>query len=160
MLAFRHALCRHKAYLAAAHEAELVELARQKQKRSYWERLDAYAFETATAEVLELHGFRAEVTRGSGDRGVDIHVRRDSHYGVVQCKARASSVGPHTVRDLYGTMHDFGADFGVVVSLNGFSEGAVSFAVNKPVFLVDVDDLVKMQQGSDVLGPELAALRR
>ena len=43
----------------AVRDAEL-------RKRSYWEPLDGYAFESATAEVLNKHQFNATVTPGSG----------------------------------------------------------------------------------------------
>jgi hypothetical protein len=48
----------------AAHEAEM-------HKRSYWQCLDGYAFERATAEVLNKHQFNPRVTPGSGDGGID-----------------------------------------------------------------------------------------
>lgn len=48
-------------------------------------------------------------------------------------------------------MHDSGCDFGMVVSLGGFTKGAVSFAGDKRMFLVDVSHLIAMQEGQDVL---------
>ena len=59
----------------AARDAEL-------RKRSYWESLNGYEFETATAEVLEKHQFNPQVTKGSGDGGVDIVVSRNGKRGV------------------------------------------------------------------------------
>jgi restriction system protein len=133
---------------AAAHEAEQAIL---RKKRSYWEFLDGYAFERATAEVLQRHQFNPRVTRGSADGGVDIEVTRGGWKGVVQCKAHVACVGPHVVRDLYGVIHHSGADFGIIVSRGGFTQGAVDFARNKPIFFVDTSDLIKMQEGVDVL---------
>jgi hypothetical protein len=129
---------------AAARDAEL-------RKRSYWEFLDGYAFERATAEVLQRHQFNPRVTRGSADGGVDIEVTRGGWKGVVQCKAHVACVGPHVVRDLYGVIHHSGADFGIIVSRGGFTQGAVDFARNKPIFFVDTSDLIAMQEGRDVL---------
>jgi len=128
----------------AARDAEL-------RKRSYWTFLDGYAFESATAEVLNKHQFNAVVTPGSGDGGVDIEVTRNGLKGVVQCKAHMARVGPHVVRDLYGVIHHRAASFGIIVSLGGFSRGAVEFARDKPVLFVDLDDLIAMQEGRDVL---------
>jgi restriction endonuclease len=152
---YRRALRWHELYLAAkgqaeaaaraaAHEAEL-------RKRSYWTFLDGYAFERATAEVLNKHQFNAIVTPGSADGGVDIQVRRNGLRGVVQCKAHMACVGPHVVRDLYCVIHHSRADFGVIVSLGGFTRGAVEFARDKPILFVDLDDLIAMQEGRDVL---------
>jgi Predicted endonuclease distantly related to archaeal Holliday junction resolvase and Mrr-like restriction enzymes len=113
----------------AAHEADL-------RKRSYWTFLDGYAFERATAEVLNKHQFNAFVTPGSGDGGVDIEVTRNGLKGVVQCKAHRECCGPHVVRDLYGAIHHTRASFGIIVSLGGFTRGAVDFARDKPICLL------------------------
>ena len=155
LLAYRQALHLHELYLTAAREAEWA--ARQAaheaelRKRSYWEFLDGYAFERATAEVLSKHQFNAVVTSGSGDGGVDIEVTRNGRKGVVQCKAHTSGVGPHVVRDLYGVIHHSRASFGIIVSRGGFSRGAVEFARDKPIYFLDVSHLIAMQEGRDVL---------
>ena len=128
----------------AARDAEL-------RKRSYWTFLDGYGFERATAEVLNKHQFNARVTPGSGDGGVDIQVTRNGLKGVVQCKAHMACVGPHVVRDLYGVIHHARASFGIIVSLGGFTKGAVDFRRDKPILFVDLDDLIAMQEGRDVL---------
>jgi hypothetical protein len=129
---------------AAARDAEL-------RKHSYWAFLDGYAFESATAEVLNKHQFNAVVTPGSADGGVDIEVTRNGLKGVVQCKAHVSCVGPHVVRDLYGVIHHLRADFGIIVSRGGFSKGAYDFARDKPILFLDVYQLIAMQEGKDVL---------
>jgi hypothetical protein len=104
--AYWQALHKYDAEKAAAEEAAR-KAARDAElrKHSYRAFLDGYAFETATAEVLNKHQFNARVTPGSGDGGVDIEVTRNGLKGVVQCKAHVSCVGPHVVRDLYGVIH-------------------------------------------------------
>jgi len=148
ILAFNQALHLHRLHEIAAHEAAQEQL---KLKRSYWERLNGYQFETATAEVLRKHHFNAAVTRGSGDGGVDINAARSGFSGIVQCKAHVASVGPHVVRDLWGVIHHTKTDFGIIVSRGGFTKGAVEFARDKPIYFLDTDDLVAMQEGRDVL---------
>jgi hypothetical protein len=151
-LRYQEALQLHELYQstaqAAAHEAEQAIL---RMKRSYWEFLDGYAFEKATAEVLERHQFNARVTGGSADGGIDIVVTRGGRKGVVQCKGHVACIGPHVVRDLYGVIHHSRADFGIIVSRGGFSKGAVDFAREKPIFFLDISDLIAMQEGRDVL---------
>jgi restriction system protein len=151
---FEEALRRHHLYQIAAYEAEQE---RQKLKRSYWEFLDGYAFERATAEVLNKHRFNAVVTPGSGDGGVDIEITRNGLRGVVQCKAHVACVGPHVVRDLYGVIHHSGANFGIIVSRGGFTRGAVDFAKDKPILFLDTDDLIAMQEGRDVVAAAFSA---
>jgi HJR/Mrr/RecB family endonuclease len=151
-LRYQEAVQLHELYQttakAAVHEAEQALL---RKKRSYWEFLDGYAFERATAEVLNKHQFNPRLTPGSGDGGIDIEVTRNSLKGVVQCKAHAACVGPHVVRDLYGVIHHCGASFGIIVSRGGFTRGAVDFARDKPILFLDVSDLIAMQEGKDVL---------
>jgi HJR/Mrr/RecB family endonuclease len=153
--AYKEALRVHELNEAAAREAEQAaheaEQALLRQKRSYWERLNGYDFERETAEVLKRHQFNPKLTGGSADGGVDIEVARGSRKGVVQCKAHVTCVGPHTVRDLFGVMHHSGADFGIIVSRGGFTKGAIDFARNKRIFLIETSDLIAMQEGQDVL---------
>jgi len=151
LLAFLHALHEHKAYLARLRAEAIAEQELLRRKRSYWERLNGYQFETETAEILKKHQFDARVTRGSADGGVDIEVTRNGLKGVVQCKAHVACVGPHVVRDLYGAIHHSGAAFGIIVSRGGFTQGAVDFKRGKPILFVDVADLIAMQEGRDVL---------
>jgi len=138
---------------AAAREAEQAFL---RKKRSYWDFLDGYAFERATAEVLNKHQFNPRVTPGSADGGGDIEVTRNGLKGVVQCKAHVASVGPSVIRDLYGVIHHCGASFGIIVSRGGFTRGASDFARDKPILFLDTDDLIAMQEGRDVLAKAFA----
>lgn len=144
LLAYREAFRLYEVECKAAHEAEM-------QKRSYWQCLDGYAFEHATAEVLNKHQFNARVTPGSGDGGIDVEVTKNGLKGVVQCKAHVACAGPHVVRDLYGVIHHSGAAFGIIVSRGGVSQGAVDFARDKPILFLDTSDLIAMQEGRDVL---------
>ncbi len=151
VMAYRQALRQYKLDLALARKAQEAEQELLRQKCSYWERLNGYEFERETAEVLKRHQFNPIVTRGSADGGVDIEVARHGRKGVVQCKAHVTCVGPHTVRDLYGVIHHSRSDFGIIISRGGFTRGAVEFAANKPIFLLDTSDLIAMHEGRDVL---------
>jgi hypothetical protein len=48
-------------------------------------------------------------------------------------------------------IHHCGANFGIIVSRGGFSRGAIDFARDKPIFFLDISDLIAMQEGRDVL---------
>jgi hypothetical protein len=153
LAAYQRALDLHKLYKAAEQEAEQALLRR---KRSYWESLNGYQFERETAEVLKRYEFSPGLTPGSGDGGIDIEVTRNGLRGVVQCKAHINCVGPSVVRDLYGVIYHCGAAFGIVVSRGGFTRGAADFARDKPIYFLDTDDLIAMQEGRDVLGSVFA----
>jgi hypothetical protein len=153
--AYQRALELHESYKAAEQEAEQ---ALQRRKRSYWESLDGYQFERETAEVLKRYEFSPRLTPGSGDGGVDIEVTRNGLKGVVQCKAHISCVGPSVVRDLYGVIHHRRAAFGIIVSRGGFTKGAQDFqrGCDEPIYFLDTDALIAMQEGSDVLAKAFA----
>lgn len=161
-------LCYQKKYtsssLSAYKEAfrlhdlyNVAKLKMERTKHSYWEDLNGYEFERATAEVLKLHQFNPKVTKGSADGGIDIEVARNGQTGVVQCKAHVASVAPHIVRDLFGVMHHSNSDFGIIVSLGGFTKGAIEFSRNKRIFLLDCSDLIAMQEGQDILAENFHA---
>jgi len=139
LLAFRRALSEYKLTLVAV-----------RRKRAYWEALGGHQFEIETAKVLGLHRFNPTLTGGPADGGIDIEVYRDGVRGVVQCKAHAAPIGPQAIRDLFGVIHHSKAGFGIVASRAGFTAGAVEFAKGKPIFLIDVLDLVAMADGKDI----------
>jgi restriction system protein len=117
-------------------------------KRFYWKSLDGDEFEQAFAEVLRKHQFTIVVPPGSGDGLVDIEVTRNGRKGVVQCKLHVSFVD---VRDIYDVLHHYGARFCIIVSRCGFTRDAYDFRWGKPIYFLDINDLIAMQKGRDVL---------
>ncbi|NLF83797.1 MAG: restriction endonuclease, partial [Candidatus Gastranaerophilales bacterium] len=87
---------------------------------------------------------KADVTKGSGDAGIDIILEKDGEKYCVQCKAHKKPVGPAIVRELYGAMHSAGIRQGILVCLGGFTSGVYDFVKDKPIKLVDIDDVIKM----------------
>jgi len=80
---------------------------------------------------------------GTGDGGVDLILWKDGKEIIVQCKAHARPVGPGAVRDLYGAMMHKHATEAWLVSTMGFSQGAKSFSVGKPLKLFRIDDILR-----------------
>jgi hypothetical protein len=105
--------------------------------------MDGWVFEVEVKNLIEKLGNKAELVGGANDRGVDILMNDDT---VVQCKAHKNPVSPAVARELFGTMSDFGARRGILVSLNGFTTGVIEFVRNKPIELWDVHYLIRMQK--------------
>jgi HJR/Mrr/RecB family endonuclease len=125
--------------------AEIRRLKEEKQKKSeYWVNLDGWKFEKEIAVLFRKNGYQANVTRGSGDGGVDIFLRRDNKDFVVQCKQHASPVSPAVVREIYGALLHHKADGAKIVCTNGFTSGAIKFAEGKPIELLAIDEILKM----------------
>ena len=101
-------------------------------------------FEDLLGEAFRRQGYKVEETLGGGaDGGVDLVLGRDGNVIVVQCKHwRGKPVPVQTVRELYGVMHDRGADAAKLIATRSFTRDAVSFAKNKPIELVDADSLL------------------
>lgn len=128
---FRSDILRHRRELTAA----LLEAA---QKRAFWKQLSGVEFEKHLATLLTEAGFRVKHVGGKGDEGADLIITGDRHKIVVQCKAFSKPVGPGPVRDLYGALMHHQANEAWLVSIEGFSDAAVSFAGGKAIRLLPI----------------------
>lgn len=139
-----------RAYANAIYEydEDVKKAIRQREmlKRTFWTTLSGLDFERDVADLYRRMGYESSVTQASGDHGVDIELRRNGIFTVVQCKQHAKSAGPATVRELYGAMVHAKADSAILVCTTGFTTGVYNFVQDKPIELVDVDGLVKMQE--------------
>ncbi len=114
-------------------------------KEQFWFSLDGYKFEHEVAHLFKQVGYQADVTRGSGDGGVDIYIRNDEKKAIVQCKAYKKPIGPSVVRDLYGVMQHLNVVEAFLVTLNGVTIGAEQFIQEKNITVLDVRDLIRLQ---------------
>jgi len=115
----------------------------RKNSKDHWNKLTGHAFEQAVANLFRNIGFTAEVSNQGGDGGVDIVLQKAGRRIAVQCKRYKSSVGPHVIRDLWGTMQYLGFAEGCIVTTTGFTKGVTSFAEDKDIFLIDLNDILK-----------------
>ncbi len=129
---------------SAEHAAYEVERAAWlKTQRSWWDTLGPKRFEQEIAEFFQKQGHRVEWTGRSGDGGVDVRLTtQDGRKIVVQCKAHGKPVSPGAVRDLYGTLLHVKADEAWLMSRSGFTAGARTFAIGKPIRLLTLDHIV------------------
>jgi HJR/Mrr/RecB family endonuclease len=111
----------------------------------FWRSLSGLAFERELAKVFRVIGYEATVTHASGDKGVDIILKKNGTTGIVQCKARRGAVGPNVVRELLGSSVDFKADFAMLASVSGFTPAAIEFANEKSILLLEISDIIRMQ---------------
>lgn len=107
-----------------------------------------HAFEYFVAHLLEAMGFRARVTKKSGDGGVDIIAHKDA-LGLeppiikVQVKSTEGSIGEPEVKQLKGNLS--GGEKGLLVTLGNVSAKAELFARTVPdIRLIDGENLVKL----------------
>jgi HJR/Mrr/RecB family endonuclease len=132
----------------AAYDVAMTEYRAEEQRklRSFWETLDGLDFEHELAAVLSKADYSVEVTRGSGDDGVDIWAQKDEETIAIQCKRYGGAVGPAVIRELYGVLMHLDADRGIVATTGYFTQGAIDFAQDKPIDLWTLDDILKLQR--------------
>lgn len=130
-----------KAYQTAQREAEL---ARQRTVEQHWMSLSGPQFERELGNVYQRLGYSIQFTPASGDRGVDIFLRKNGKTTIVQCKSHRQPVGPAVARELYGALIASGADEGILACTSGFTRGVRDFARGKPIALISASDLATM----------------
>lgn len=117
-----------------------------KLKKDYWMSLTGHQFEHELARLYRTQGYIAKVTKGSGDKGVDIFLEKGSDKILVQCKAHKKAVGPAVARELFGAMNSFGVQKGVIASLSGFTKGVYEFVKGKDIELISIDQILRMAE--------------
>jgi len=98
-------------------------------------------FERQVHALLKKMGFEAEITKASGDGGIDIIAHSKEHITggkyIIQCKDWSNPVGEPPVRDLYGVVAAEKANKGILITTSTFTSPAIKFAENKPLELID-----------------------
>lgn len=104
--------------------------------------LSGTQFEKLIASLLEAMGFRATLTKATGDGGIDIQAEStDAIKGgrfLFQCKRLTADVGEPQVRDFYGAVSaDPTAVKGIFITNSGFTPQARAFALKTRLELID-----------------------
>jgi restriction system protein len=110
---------------------------------------DPIEFEHWTASVLNMHGWDAQATQGSGDQGSDVVAIYGRHKCIIQCKLYRSPVGNKAVQEVNAAKTFFDGDSAVVVGKSGYTRSAMQLADKNGVRLIDVSELPNL---SNALG--------
>jgi restriction system protein len=116
--------------------------------------MDWEDFEQLIREIFEkefsANGGEVKITQASRDGGVDaVAFDPDPIRGgkiVVQAKRYTHTVGVSAVRDLYGTVHNEGANKGILVTTADYGPDAYEFAKGKPLTLLSGSELLYLLQ--------------
>lgn len=110
-------------------------------------RLDGPEFEAYVALVLEDNGFKhVQLTKGSGDQGVDILAERNGKTYAIQCKNYEGAVGNFAVQEAYSGAQFYGCDTAAVICPGAFTRGAKELAKATGVLLWDGKKLTRMMR--------------
>ena len=117
--------------------------------------MDGNEFEYAIADLLEKYGYSfVNVTRASGDDGLDIIASKNGQRVGFQCKCFSSPVGNHAVQEAFTGKTMYGCDQAVVVTNNFFTPAAIKTAQATGVQLWDrnkLDDIWKQIERNKVV---------
>ncbi|BCX89882.1 restriction system protein [Methylomarinovum tepidoasis] len=143
--------------ISAFHRHQGKKLYRQlteSPSRSMLDRMSWRQFELLAGEAFRQQGYQIEERGSDGpDGGVDLVLHRDGKKYLVQCKHwKTRRVGVKPVRELFGVMAAEGADGGFVVASGQFTEDARRFVQNKPIELVDTEQLLALVNPQEPAG--------
>ena len=109
--------------------------------------MEGHDFEYFCAELLEQNGFiDVEVTKGSGDYGVDVLAEKDGVTYAVQCKRYDGPVGVKAVQEAYAGRDYYDRMVGAVMTNQYFTEPAVAASRKLKILLWDRGYLETMME--------------
>lgn len=95
-------------------------------------------FEEYCAGLLKRNGFReVQLTRASGDFGVDIFAKKDGVTWAFQCKCYDKPVGIRAVQEIYSGRDFYRCMVGVVITNNTYTKAAKELAQAHKILLWD-----------------------
>ncbi len=119
-------------------------------KSSSMDDMEGVDFEQFCASLLKNHGFtEIELTKASGDFGIDILAQKEGITFAIQCKRYQDSVGVKAIQEAY-----FGRDYydcmvGAVMTNQYFTAPAVEAAKKLKILLWDrgyIDSMIEEEQ--------------
>ncbi|HEX2947152.1 MAG TPA: restriction endonuclease [Clostridia bacterium] len=134
----------HKQYSKYKKQADSYTFWKQMGKIDYWTNLDGHEFEEVLAALYRRQGYDATVSKQGGDNGIDILLKKNGEIIAVQCKAHKRTIGPTVARDFYGALMHYGYQNGIIASTSGFTYGVHEFVKDKPITLINLNDILKM----------------
>lgn len=112
--------------------------------------MDGLDFEHWCADLLLKNGFqKAEVTRGSGDQGVDIIAEKDDIRYAIQCKRYSSNLGNTPVQEVSAGKTFYNCQIGLVMTNRYFTQSAIELAKSTGTILWDRDKLMSMSKQNE-----------
>ena len=103
--------------------------------------MSAREFEYSCANELRKMGWKAELTKGSGEQGVDIVAEKDGVRIVLQCKKYSRPVGNKAVQEIAAGKSHETAHAAFVVSNAPYIKSAQELAITTGAYLLHYLDL-------------------
>lgn len=131
--------------LAAAAGVVLCRRFRKRYADDELDEMEGLDFEYYCAELLRNRGFiEVEVTKSSGDYGIDILAEKEGVTYAIQCKRYNGPVGVKAVQEAYAGRDFYDRMVGCVLTNQYFTQPAVDAAQKLKILLWDRDYLEEM----------------
>lgn len=115
-----------------------------------FDNMDGHTFEHYCADILSKNGFyNVEVTKGSGDQGIDIIAHKDGVKYGIQCKCYSSDIGNKAVQEAFSGKTFYGCHVAAVLTNRYFTKSAKELSENNKVLLWDRDKLEEYIRNAD-----------
>ena len=132
--------------LVAAAGILLCRQFRRNAKTRELDEMDGFDFEYYCADLLADNGFvDVQVTRSSGDYGIDILAEKEGVTYAIQCKRYSGLVGVKAVQEAYAGRDYYDKMVGAVLTNQYFTKSAVQAARKLKILLWDRDYLQGME---------------
>ena len=107
--------------------------------------MEGHDFEYYCADLLRYNGYDdVEITKGSGDFGVDILAKKDEVTYAFQCKCYDKPIGVKAVQEVYAGRDFYDRMIGVVMTNQYYTQPAEELASKLKIILWDRDRLKKL----------------
>lgn len=100
---------------------------------------DGVEFEYWCANELTKQGWVTQVSKASGDQGIDIIANRDGLSVAVQCKRYGQPIGNKAVQEIFTAKQFVGSKYACVIGTGGFTRSARELAGATGVVLLEAE---------------------
>jgi restriction endonuclease Mrr len=128
-------------------ENQRKQLIRMKEKGTLdkLKKMDPFQFEEFIKELYDFMGYETQLTKKSGDGGKDVIIKRGSENAIVECKRfNSPKVGRPHIQKFHSAIIDTNSKRGYFVTTGEFAKTAVDYCKDKPITLIDGEELVKL----------------
>ena len=99
--------------------------------------MNGLEFEKFIAELFSKMGYESEITKASGDQGMDVIASKNGNKIGIQAKCYSSSVGNKAVQEAVAGKNHYRLDKAIVVTNNFFTDAAQQLAQSNSRILWD-----------------------
>ena len=118
---------------------------RRRFSKIFWRRLSGEGWEGFLADLFKAHGYNVELTKVSGDQGVDLIVQYSRVRLAVQAKGYSGSVGNAAVQEAVAGRIFYNCSHCAVITNSTFTKSARELASRTSCILIgesEIDDLI------------------